>query len=184
VTERPQDPPPPARPDAGRLTGHRPWYYRREPLSEHEAARRLSAYIYGNILILAALVPFQEDLDTGRAMAVVIGTALSTFVAHAFSEFISGGGKAQPAVLIRESLPILTTATVPMLLLAISWLGWPSAWVAVLLAELVIVVRIALTGAVAARLNAEKSPLRILLSGVIVAGVALLIVLLKVTLTH
>lgn len=53
-----------------------------------------------------------------------------------------------------------------------------------LLAELVIVVRIALTGAVAARLNAEKSPLRILLSGVIVAGVALLIVLLKVTLTH
>ncbi len=162
----------------------RPWYYRREPLSSHEASRRLSAYVYGNILVLAALVPFQDEVDTGHAMVVVIGTALSTFVAHAFAEYLGGDGSVHPRVLLRESIPILTTGLVPTLLLLVSWYGWLDGWVAVLLAELVILGRIASTGMVAAQLRDERSPLRILLSGLIVAGVGLLIVLLKVTLTH
>ena len=53
-----------------------------------------------------------------------------------------------------------------------------------LVAELVIIGRIASTGMVAARLRDEKSRLRILLSGIIVGWIALLIVLLKVALTH
>ncbi len=173
-----------ARPESGTGPKHRPWYYRREPLSAHEASRRLSAYVYGNILVLAALVPFQEETDTGHAIVVVIGTALSTFIAHAFAEYLGGDGSVRPRALIRESIPILTTGLVPTVLLLISWLGWLDGWIAVLLAELVILGRIASTGMVAARLRDEKSPLRILLSGVIVAGAGLLIVLLKVTLTH
>ncbi len=153
-------------------------------MGSHEASRRLSAYVYGNILVLAALVPFQDEVDTGHAMVVVIGTALSTFVAHAFSEYLGGDGSVHPRVLLRESIPILTTGLVPTLLLLVSWYGWLDGWVAVLLAELVILGRIASTGMVAARLRDERSPLRILLSGAIVAGVGLLIVLLKVTLTH
>ncbi len=153
-------------------------------MGSHEASRRLSAYVYGNILVLAALVPFQDEVDTGHAMVVVIGTALSTFVAHAFSEYLGGDGSVHPGVLLRESIPILTTGLVPTLLLLVSWYGWLDGWVAVLLAELVILGRIASTGMVAARLRDERSPLRILLSGAIVAGVGLLIVLLKVTLTH
>ena len=184
MTERPQDPPPPARPGAARRTGHRPWYYRREPLSEHEAARRLSAYIYGNILILAALVPFQEDLDTGRAMAVVIGTALSTFIAHAFSEYLGGDGSVHPRALLRESMPILTTALVPLLLLWLSRVTHLPMSRAVVIAEIVLIGRIASTGMVAARLRDEKSRVRVLLAGVVVAAVALGIVLLKVALTH
>ncbi len=163
----------------------RPWYHRRgEPLGEHEASRRLSAYVYGNILILAALVPFQEDTDARHAMVVVIGTALCTFIAHAFSEYLGGDGSVHPRALIRESMPILTTALVPLLLLWISQATRLQMSTAVLIAEIVIIGRIASTGMVAARLRSEKSRLRVLLSGVIVAGVALLIVLLKVSLTH
>ena len=163
---------------------HRPWYHRRDPLSAHQASRRLSAYVYGNILILAALVPFQEDTDVRHAMIVVIGTALSTFIAHAFAEFLGGDGSVHPRELLGESMPILTTALVPLLLLLISRVGRLEAHTAVLVAELVIIVRIASTGMVAARLRDERSRLRILLSGIIVGGVALLIVLLKVALTH
>ncbi len=176
--------PGPAEPGRARRPDHRTWYHRREPLGPHEASRRLSAYVYGNILILAALVPFQEDTDVRHAMVVVIGTALSTFIAHAFSEFLGGDGPVHPRALLRESLPILTTALVPLLLLLISRVGRLEASTAVLVAELVIIGRIASTGMVAARLRDEKSRLRILLSGIIVGGIALLIVLLKVALTH
>ena len=75
-------------------------------------------------------------------------------------------------------------ALVPLLLLWISRVGRLEAATAVLIAEIVIIGRIASTGMIAARLRNEKSRLRVLLSGVIVAGVALLIVLLKVSLTH
>ncbi|HEY5880773.1 MAG TPA: hypothetical protein VIU11_17815, partial [Nakamurella sp.] len=153
------------------------WYRRRDPLSPHQASRRLSAYVYGNILILAALVPFQDDTDVRHAMLVVIGTALSTFIAHAFSEFLGGDGSVHPLELLRESSPILTTALVPLLMLLISRAGRLEPHTAILVAELIIIGRIASTGMVAARLRDEKSRLRILLSGIIVGGVALLIVL-------
>ena len=162
----------------------RRWYQRRTPLESHEASRRLSAYVYGNILILAALVPVQEETDARHAMVVVIGTALSTFIAHAFSEFLGGDGSVHPRALIRESMPILTTALVPLLLLWLSEVTRLHMTTAVLIAEIVIIGRIASTGMVAARLRNEKSRLRVLLAGVIVAAVAFGIVLLKVALTH
>lgn len=162
----------------------RRWYQRRTPLGSHEASRRLSAYVYGNILILAALVPFQEETAAGHAIVVVIGTALSTFIAHAFSEYLGGDGSVHPRALVRESMPILTTALVPLLLL---WLTRVTALPmprAVVIAEIVLIGRIASTGMVAARLRDEKSHLRIMLAGVLVAAVALGIVVLKVALTH
>ena len=162
----------------------RRWYQRRTPLEAHEASRRLSAYVYGNILILAALVPFQEETDAGHAMVVVIGTALCTFIAHAFSEYLGGDGSVQPRSLIRESMPILTTALVPLLLLWLSRVTHLEMSRAVLIAEIVIIGRIASTGMVAARLRNEKSRVRVLLAGVLVAAVAFGIVLLKVALTH
>jgi hypothetical protein len=162
----------------------RRWYQRRTPLEAHEASRRLSAYVYGNILILAALVPFQEETDAGHAMVVVIGTALCTFIAHGFSEYLGGDGSVHPRALIRESMPILTTALVPLLLLWLSRVTHLEMSRAVLIAEIVIIGRIASTGMVAARLRNEKSRVRVLLAGVLVAAVAFGIVLLKVALTH
>lgn len=160
------------------------WYQRRTPLESHEASRRLSAYVYGNILILAALVPFQEETDARHAMIVVIGTALCTFIAHAFSEYLGGDGSVHPRALVRESMPILTTALVPLLLLWLSEVTRLQMGTALLIAEIVIIGRIASTGMVAARLRNEKSRWRVLLAGVVVAAAAFGIVLLKVTLTH
>lgn len=173
----------PASADPAEFHDHR-WYRRRTPLEAHEASRRLSAYVYGNILILAALVPFQEETEVRHAMVVVIGTALCTFIAHAFSEYLGGDGSVQPRALLRESMPILTTALVPLLLLWLSEVTRLHMTTAVLIAEIVIIGRIASTGMVAARLRNEKSRLRVLLAGVIVAAVAFGIVLLKVALTH
>ena len=173
----------PATTDRGEFHDRR-WYQRRTPLESHEASRRLSAYVYGNILILAALVPFQEEIDARHAMVVVIGTALCTFIAHAFSEFLAGDGSVHPRALIRESMPILTTALVPLLLLWLSQVTRLDMPRAVLIAEIVIILRIASTGIVAARLRNEKSRVLVLLSGVVVAAIAFGIVLLKVALTH
>lgn len=173
----------PAAADPGEFHDRR-WYQRRTPLEAHEASRRLSAYVYGNILILAALVPFQEETDARHAMVVVIGTALCTFIAHAFSEYLGGDGSVHPRALVRESMPILTTALVPLLLLWLSQATRLQMSTALLIAEIVIIGRIASTGMVAARLRNEKSRWRVLLAGVVVAVVAFGIVLLKVTLTH
>ena len=173
----------PATTDWGEFHDRR-WYQRRTPLESHEASRRLSAYVYGNILILAALVPFQEEIDARHAMVVVIGTALCTFIAHAFSEYLGGDGSVHPWALLRESMPILTTALVPLLLLWLSQVTRLQMSTALLIAEIVIIGRIASTGMVAARLRNEKSRWRVLVAGVLVAAVAFGIVLLKVTLTH
>ena len=54
---------------------HRPLFARRAPLDADNAASRISAYIYGNILVLAALVP----IVTGEkyvGILVVLGVAL------------------------------------------------------------------------------------------------------------
>lgn len=176
----------PGDPDLTASSGARSrrWYQRRTPLDSHAASRRLTAYVYGNILILAALVPFQEESEAGHAMVVVIGTALSTFIAHAFSEYLGGDGSVHPRALLRESMPILTTALVPLLLLWLTRVTHLPMSRAVVIAEIVLIGRIASTGMVAARLRDEKSHLRVLLAGVLVAAVALGIVLLKVALTH
>lgn len=180
----PTDPTDPTVPTGTDGARSRRWYQRRTPLGSHEASRRLSAYVYGNILILAALVPFQEETEAGHAIVVVIGTALSTFIAHAFAEYLGGDGSVHPRALVRESMPILTTALVPLLLLALTRVTALPMSRAVVIAEIVLIGRIASTGMVAARLRDEKSHLRVLLAGVLVAAVALGIVLLKVALTH
>ena len=59
----------------------------RKPLSAEDYASRVSAYVYGNVLILTALVPL-HNTSTSHAAMIVIGTGLSTFIAHAFAESV------------------------------------------------------------------------------------------------
>ena len=50
-------------------------------------ARRISAFIYGNILVLAALVVLSpDDLKTTKGVVYVMGVVFSTFVAHVASD--------------------------------------------------------------------------------------------------
>ncbi len=73
----------------------------RELLHQDRAAARVSAYLYGDVLVLAALVALHpHDLTSTKGLAYVLGTAVSTYVAHvlvnAVGLSIRGGGPSGP----------------------------------------------------------------------------------------
>ena len=52
-------------------------------------ATRVSAYLYGDVLVLASLIALRpEDLTGTTGLAYVLGTALSTYVAHVLAEAV------------------------------------------------------------------------------------------------
>ncbi|GAC68198.1 hypothetical protein GS4_14_00270 [Gordonia soli NBRC 108243] len=63
----------------GPLTGDR--------ISPDRAARRITAYIYGTILVLAALIPVMTSPET-FGVAIIVGAAFSTSLAHTFAESV------------------------------------------------------------------------------------------------
>ena len=186
-------------PDTPTESGPRrkPLWARRTPLELDDASQRTTAYVYGNLLVLAALVALSGDeVESGRAFWIVLGTAVSTFVAHVFAEAMgasvrnaAGPKPVDPTVrdawlLARESYPILTSGFLPAAIIALGWLEILSADPALFIAEGVTLLRIASTGIIVARLRNEPSSLRIILIGIAVAVVGALISGLKVYLTH
>lgn len=171
-----------------------PLWARKVPLDLEDAATRTTAYVYGNILVLAALVTQSSaDVESGRAVWIVIGTAVSTYLAHVFAEGLGGlirhpGDDAltlrSGLSLARESWPVLTSGLLPAAVLVLGWTGILQADPVMVWAEAIVLIRIAGTGIIVARLRNEPSSLRILLLGVGVAVVAALISLLKAYLTH
>lgn len=175
-------------------TERKPLWARKVPLDREDAATRTTAYVYGNVLVLAALVAQgSADVYSGRAFWIVIGTAVSTFLAHVFAEGL-GGLIREPAnfpvtwhsalSLARESWPVLTSGLLPAAVLVLGWTETITSGPTLVLAEAVVLVRIAGTGVIVARLRNEPSSLRIILLGVAMAVVAALISLLKAYLTH
>ena len=170
----------------------RPLWARRHPLEADDAARRTTAYVYGNVLVLAGLVvATTADVSAGRAFWVVIGTAASTFVAHVFAELMGDQVRSPEEVtwrkireLARESLPVLTSGLIPAAILLLSAYGLIAPTAAVLIAEGLVLLRIAATGVVVARLRDERSSVRMLGLGIGVALVGVAVSLLKVYLTH
>ena len=79
---------------------------------------------------------------------------------------------------------MLTSGGFPAIILLLGYWDVLSNGVALAIAEAVVLIRIAGTGVIVARLRNERSSLRLLLAGVAVAAVGLLISLLKVYLTH
>lgn len=131
------------------------------------------------------------DVATSQAFWIVLGTAISTFVAHVFAEVMGSQVRStgppswrELLKLARESLPVLTSGVIPAAVLLLGYLGVLSAGPALTIAEAVVLIRIAATGIIVARLRNERSSLRLLLIGVAVAGVGLAVSLLKVYLTH
>ncbi|HEY2792836.1 MAG TPA: hypothetical protein VGJ28_10790 [Micromonosporaceae bacterium] len=168
--------------------------YRADPdVARREAAQRVSAYVYGNILVFAALVPLETGVVTsGRAVLIVLGVAVSTFIAHIFAELLGGAIEHDPDAeddddwwsRLRGSVPIVSSATVPAALLVAAWIGWIPATAATLASEIYVMVRLAFIGIVVARLSNTGSFTRTLLAGLAAAGVAAAISILKVLTTH
>ena len=156
------------------------------------ARSRTSAYIYGNILVLTAVA----DVDSANilnwtALFVVAGTTITTFLAHILAHSIGQqlgrtGEEAQLHVRdeIRDSLPIASSGSVPALMMFLGALAIvPPLW-AQLIAALIIVGRLAFLGTLVKKMAARKSTFGTLWSGVVLAGLSLIIVGAKIFITH
>ena len=90
----------------------------------------MSAYVYGNVLVLAAVVGASPAaVVSGAAVAIVAGTVLSTYVAHVLAHSIGSlfGVHALGTAVrehLRDAVPIISSGATPAVLLGATALGW------------------------------------------------------------
>ncbi|MFZ2174137.1 MAG: hypothetical protein WAW17_08905 [Rhodococcus sp. (in: high G+C Gram-positive bacteria)] len=161
-----------------------------DQLSTEHVASRISAYIYGNILVLAALIPVTHSHET-LGIAVIVGAALSVFLAHVFAESVGQTLRLDHTLThterireLRDAVPILTSAVLPSAILATALLGWLEPVTAQLVAEIVMIARIGTISYVISRLRREKVTPATHFAAITLACVAAVIVVVKVLLTH
>jgi hypothetical protein len=150
----------------------------------------VAAYVYGNILVLAAVVGASPPtVASGTAVALVAGTVLSTYVAHVLAHSIGSllsGVHGRTAVRrqLRDAVPVLSSGITPAVLLSAAALDrLPTTW-GQARACTVLIGRIAATGVVYRRLREEVPLGKAWAVGASAAAVAGIAVLLKLTLTH
>jgi hypothetical protein len=154
---------------------------------------RVGAYIYGNILVLAAILATSpESIAHWTAVIFVIATTATTFFAHVVAHRIGQAiGRTDDEALrvhlaqeVRDAVPIMTSGTVPAVLLALGAVGWLPPELTQLLAEAVVVLRLAGMGIIVRRISGYSSPRAGRWSGFALAGISVLIAALKDILTH
>ena len=163
-----------------------------DPLPRDDVATRVSAYVYGNVLVMAALIALRPDELRGpTGVLYVLGVGASTFVAHTLGEAVGlrvrAGRSLDGTALRREirgALPIATAAGIPAAVLVLAWTDLLDAGVVLVLALALVDLRLALIGSVVARISGERSSTRVFLSGLVLAVVAASAAVLKWQLTH
>ncbi|GLY30863.1 hypothetical protein [Kineosporia sp. NBRC 101731] len=60
-----------------------------EALPADRVRSRLSAYVYGNILVLAAIIGTTGAADHAHSWLIVLATALTTYLAHVFAHHVA-----------------------------------------------------------------------------------------------
>ena len=154
---------------------------------------RVGAYIYGNILVLAAILATSpESIAHWTAVIFVVATTATTFLAHVVAHRIGQAiGRTDDEALrvhlaqeVRDAVPIMTSGTVPAVLLALGAVGWLPPGLAQLLAEAVVVLRLAGMGIIVRRISGYSSPRAGRWSGFVLAGISVVIAALKDILTH
>jgi len=162
------------------------------PLAPEDAARRVAAFVYGDILVLAALVALDpEDLNGPKAVAYVVGTGVSTFVAHLLAESVGFRVRTDQRLTgehlrheLRDSVPIVSATSLPALLMGAALLGWLEAETALLLAIAVTILRLASLGWVVGHVRRRRASMRTFLFGVLLALAGVGAAALKWWLTH
>ncbi|WP_170219509.1 hypothetical protein [Nocardioides litoris] len=134
-----------------------------------------------------------EDVEDGRAVLVVLGTTVTTFLAHVVAHAVGGAidadpdqprPRAQRRADLRDAVPILSSGSLPTLVLLLAWLLALDPAVALPLAGAAVVVRLAGMGVLVARLEGRAPSPRSWWAGVVLAVASSVIVVLKVVLTH
>ena len=165
-------------------------------LSEESAVSRTEAYIYGNILVLAALATLVPDsVPTGAGALLVLGTAVSTFVAHVLAHIIghqvrSPGpdgaehGRHHVRQSIRDAVPIVTSGALPAIVLLLGLIPTVSSTWVLVIADGLIVIRFLLFGTVLGSLSGRKSGWGTLGTGFALAAAGVIVAAFKIVLTH
>ncbi|GGG18499.1 hypothetical protein GCM10007304_35570 [Rhodococcoides trifolii] len=161
-------------------------------LSTSRASARLSAYVYGNVLVLAVVVAAStSSIDDGSATALALGTTVTTFLAHIFSDGVASAmlpeedrSRRHRLEELRDSVPIVSSGTIPTVLLGLGWLQIVPTGTAQIAASALITVRIASIPIVAQRLRGERLSWRAVAIGITLAVAATVVVFVKVLLTH
>lgn len=163
---------------------------RREDLAELRAESRMSAYVYGDVLVLAATAGVSDGaIRSGEALLIVLGTVLSTYVAHVLADVVGAvfTGHASTGMLLaeaRDSVPVVSAGLPSFVLLGAAAQGWPAPTWAQALACAAVILRLAAIGLVYRRLRRETTVHRAVWFGVIVALIATAAAALKLFLTH
>jgi hypothetical protein len=151
---------------------------------------RLTAYVYGNILVLAAVATATpHTIENGHAAVVVAATTVTTYLAHVLAHEVGDAVMNEEFETereeLRDALPIISSGSVPIVLLLA---GAVSDQIDVGLAELVamavVILRLAGTGALVTRLGGRPSTRRALWGGFALAAIGVLIAGLKVVFLH
>jgi len=153
----------------------------------------VGAYIYGNILVLAAVFATSpQSITHWSAVFIVVATSATTFFAHVFAHRI-GQAIGRPhdeelsvhlAQEARDAVPIMNSGAGPAVFLALGALGFLPPGFSQLLAEAYVVVRLAATGIIVRRISGEASSLGGPWSGLALAGIGVVIAALKNIVTH
>ncbi|MFW0181506.1 hypothetical protein [Rothia sp. P5766] len=161
-------------------------------LKPQDVAHRVSAYTYGNILALGALILTKPgQIAQGHTLTVLLATGLTTYLAHFLAEsqehrLLHGKALTGQDIIkaLRNAVPIMSSTLLPALFIALgSWgfLAPPTAW---FLAVTVLLLRLASMGFVVARYQQQAASFRTLLGGILFASLGLVVALLKALLTH
>ncbi|MGW0037677.1 hypothetical protein [Gordonia sp. NPDC003376] len=179
---------------AGRPTWFRKLTERRGgALPRHRATSRLSAYVYGNILVLAAVVvATTHTITDGTAALIVLATGATTYIAHVFAQLVGDAsippesGRPDGATVrrtarheLRDALPIVSSAVWPAVVLALGYHDLFPTRLTQLVAGSIVVVRIASLQIVAQRVQGNPLGFRVVAAGLFTALVAAVIVVIK-----
>jgi VIT1/CCC1 family predicted Fe2+/Mn2+ transporter len=151
---------------------------------------RITAYVYGNILVLAAVATATPaTIENGHAAVVVAATTITTYLAHILAhevgEAVMNEQLETEREELRDALPIISSGSIPIvLLLAGAVTDSVDSGFAELVAMGVVIFRLAVTGTLVARLGGEPSPRRAVWGGFALAAIGILIATLKAVFLH
>lgn len=153
---------------------------------------RIAAYVYGTILVLAALATqsresIQEGLGAIAVGATTATTVLAHLVAHAVAQQLGRDADERRLHLreeARDIVPILTAGLVPFVMMLLAWWGVLDTRTAQLIAGGWLTLQLLLLGVGTTRVTGGGSRRSALWAGVSLAAVSAIVVALKVTLLH
>jgi hypothetical protein len=153
---------------------------------------RISAYIYGDVLVLAAVLAFEsEHRVSWSSVLTIVGTTATTYLAHVVSDAIGeriGRTDAETAghlrAELRDAAPIAVAGLVPAIAVALAALHVLPPETAQVIAAAAVVLRLAAVGAVTSRLTGRAAPLSTVLSGIGIALIGAGIAIVKAVVGH